>query len=82
MKSTAKSKIGSTPTATRPCPPYLSSGYANSVPGNSLRSCLNMLQNPLTDEPPVFGGVGRTFSSLDLTIAQRAHPFSRVNLMS
>ena len=44
-----------------------------------LESWLNMLQNPLTDEPPVSWWC-RTLLGLDPTIAQGAHPFSRVNL--
>src|SRR3989442_1566713 len=50
----------------------------NSVRGNSLRSWLNMLENPLTGEPPSCGSVGAC--RLDTTIRQVAHPSSTANL--
>ena len=47
----------------------------NSVRGKSLSSWLNMLQNPLTGEPPVAWWC-RTLVGLDLTVLQGAHPLT------
>src|SRR3990167_6431133 len=47
----------------------------NSVRGNSLSSWLNMLENPLTGDPPVLGGV-EPWSVSTPPYPRGAHPLS------